>query len=202
MSKRVCLLILTLAAALLVPACAKKEPQSGVGSEQWRRDAYNRFVHIDYKARRLQYKLATIRRWQKAFDVELAKTRAGGTADTAAATAAALSLTGTQPTQADVNDVCARLDELLQLINAEVTTLQGLLERNATNEDLRTAIERIVGLSDDLTEIEDEIISIKEGGGMFVWPPGCDNALDRIHAAQATLSELEAAFRARLPLVP
>jgi hypothetical protein len=190
MSKRGFVLILALAAALLAPACAKKEPPR-VGSEQWRREAYNRFVHIDYKARRLQYKLATIRRWQDAFESELAKTRVGGTADTAAAMSAALSLTGTQATQADLDAACDSLASLIQKIRDEVAIAQGLLAGNPTNADLTTSIERLVGLSDDLSEIEDEIISIKEGGGMLVLPPGCQDALDSIHALQATLTDLE-----------
>jgi hypothetical protein len=97
--------------------------------------------------------------------------------------------------QAALNGACAELEALIQAINAEITRLQDLLAGHPTNADLTTALASIVEMSKDLSEIEDEVVSVKEdGGGMqpqLVCPVSCEAALAKAPSLRDKLSALE-----------
>jgi predicted trehalose synthase len=97
--------------------------------------------------------------------------------------------------QAALNEACAKLEALIQAIKVKITELERLLAGSPTSTDLAGAQASIGGMSKNLSEIEDDVISVKEdGGGMqpqLVCPASCGAALAEVPSLKDKLSALE-----------
>ena len=205
MPKRVLFLLLALAATLLALTCARQEQGGrGPGSAQWRQDAYNRYVILDFKLRRVFYMANTTMARINNFDKEeAAKMKAEPMKESSGVTRSAMMVVNKDSTDAYTTAADATCDSLLAVIaaiEAEIARLESELTNLETQaaalKDGTIALARIGGMSKDLSEIEDEVKSVKEGGGGAYpgvsTPTSCDEALAKLEALQTKLSEISA----------
>lgn len=213
MSKRILFLVLALAATLLVLTCARQQQGGrGVGSAQWRQEAYNRYVIIDFKLRRVFY----MANREKArvfayYNAEAMKQQVGQAGQSFDVTRSAMMVVNKDSTAAfttAASNTCDSLLAVIAAIEAEIVKLEtdvaNLEAQTAASKDGAIdgviAFARVVGMSKDLSEIEDEIKSVKEGGG-GAWPglelpTSCPDAFAKLEELQAKLSALAARVEA------